>query len=65
MSVAKAADTAAPQNVPTDICAFAIIKTVLTQEEIILAHTGLYCLLLPKKKKTKKNKKNKGHTRSF
>ena len=43
----KAADTAAPQRTPGDICAFAISKTFLTQE-IILAHTGMWCQLLLK-----------------
>ena len=44
----KAPDTVAPQRVSRDICAFAVPKTFLTQEEIILAHTGM----LPKKTKS-------------
>ena len=46
----KAMDTAAPQRVPGYICASAIPKTFLTQDEIILAHMGLCSLLLPKDK---------------
>ena len=42
----KAAYDAAPWS--TQRYVIAIIKTFLTQEEIILAHTGMCCLLLPK-----------------
>ena len=45
----KVADPTAPQRVPGDISALAVLKTFLTQEKIIIAHTGLCCLLLPKK----------------
>ena len=33
---------------PTDVCALAIHKMFLTQEEIILAYTSMCCLLLPR-----------------
>ena len=39
-------DAAAPQRLPADICAFAILETFLTQEEIVLAHIYMHCLLL-------------------
>ena len=42
----KAADFAALQGVPRDICTLGILKTFLTQA--VLAHTGMYCQLLPK-----------------
>ena len=42
----KAADIAAQQRAPGDICAFVKLKTFLTQKEILSAHTGIYCLLL-------------------
>ena len=45
----KAAEAAAPQREPTDICALASQRTFLTQEEMVLQQTGLCCLLLPKK----------------
>ena len=45
---AKFADAAAPWKEPRDICALAIQRNFLTQEEIFLAQTGLCCLLLPK-----------------
>ena len=38
---AKDVDTAAPQRVPGNICAFTTSETVFTQEEIILAHLAL------------------------
>ena len=44
----KAVYTAAPQQVPRGLCALAIPKTFLTQEEISLAHTGICGLLLAK-----------------
>ena len=44
---AKAEDAEAPQRVTRDTCALEILRTFLTQEEIILAHTGMCCLLLP------------------
>ena len=50
----KALDGAASHRVPRYIGVLAIIKTFLTQEEIISAHTGMCCLLIPK---------NRGHSR--
>ena len=47
MQAAKAADTTALQRAPGDISAFMTPKTFLNQEEIILAHTSMCCLLLP------------------
>ena len=47
----KAAEAAAPQTEPKDICALATQRTFLTQEEMALAQTGLCCLLLSKKEK--------------
>ena len=47
----KTINTVAPQRVPGDICVFAKPKNVLTQEEIVLADTGMCCLLLPKNRK--------------
>ena len=44
----KATDAAAPQRILEDICTFATPKILLTQEEIILPHMGMWCLLLPK-----------------
>ena len=41
--------TAAPWTEPGEICVLATQRTFLTQEEMDLAKTGLYCLLLPKK----------------
>ena len=40
------ADTIAPQRILRDICAFETPVTFLTQEEIILGHMGMCCLLL-------------------
>ena len=37
----KAADTTVPWRVLWDICVFAIPKTFLPQEEMVLAHTGI------------------------
>ena len=47
---AKAAEAATPQREPGDICALAIPRTFLTQEEMVLAQTGRCSLLLPKKR---------------
>ena len=49
ISVTKAAETATPLRDPRDICALATQRTFLTQEEMVLAQTGLCCLLLPKR----------------
>ena len=38
-----------------DICALAIQRTFLTQEEVVLALTGLCCLLLPKNREVQHN----------
>ena len=46
----KAAEAATPWREPRDICALATPRTFLTQEEMVLAQTGRYCLLLPKKR---------------
>ena len=51
----KVANTAAPHRIPGDICAIAITKTFLTQNEIILEHTGMCCLLLPQNKEYMKD----------
>ena len=48
----KNAEAAASQRVLGDICAFLIPKTFLTQEEMVLLHTGVCWLLLPKTKST-------------
>ena len=48
----KAVEVAAPQREPRDICALATQRTFLTQEEMVLAQTGLCCLLLPIKEKS-------------
>ena len=45
-----ATDIAAPQRVQGDQCVFTTPKTFLTQEEIILKHTVMCCLLLSKNK---------------
>ena len=45
----KATDAAASQRVPRDICALAIFKALLTQEETVLVHIGMCCLFLPRK----------------
>ena len=45
---AKAAEAAAHVREPRDICALASQRTLLTQDEMVLAQTGLYCLLLSK-----------------
>ena len=45
---AKAIYSTAPQRVPRDICILAIVKTFLNHEEIILTHTEMCCLLLPR-----------------
>ena len=45
----KAAEAAAPQREPGDICALAKPRTFLTQEEMVLAQTSPCCLLLLKK----------------
>ena len=45
-----ATKAAAPHREPSDICALATQRTLLTQEEIVLAQTGLCCLLLPRKR---------------
>ena len=50
----KAAEAAAPQREPEDICVLATRRSFLTQEEMVLAQTGLCCLLLPKKEKSHK-----------
>ena len=42
----KATEVKTFHTAPRDMCALAIHKTFLTQEEIILAHTGMCCLLL-------------------
>ena len=47
---AKAAEAAASQIEPRDICALVTQRTSLTQEEMVLAQTGLCCLLLPEKR---------------
>ena len=47
---AKSAEAAAPWREPTDICALAAQRTFLTQEQMVLAQTGLCCLLLPQKR---------------
>ena len=47
---ANAEDATAPWRVPNNICTIAILKTFLTKEEIILAHAGKCCLLLPRNK---------------
>ena len=49
---AKAVEAAAPWREPGDTCTVATERTFLTQEEMVLAQTGLYCLLLPKKEKS-------------
>ena len=51
--VTMAAHTTAPHTVPRD--AFAILKTFFTQEEIILAHISMCCLLLPKNRQDTKD----------
>ena len=43
-----AAEAAVPQRVPRGIHALAILESFLTQKVIILAYTGMCCLLLPK-----------------
>ena len=43
-----AAEAAALLSTSRDICALAMHKTLLTQEEVILAHTGICPLLLPR-----------------
>ena len=43
----KATDATALHRVP-GTCVLAILQTFLTQEEIILAHTDMCCVLLPK-----------------
>ena len=48
----KAAEATAPQREPGDLCALATQRTFLTQEEMVVAQTGLCCLLLPKKKRS-------------
>ena len=45
MAAMEVANTAAPQRVPRDKGAFAIPKTFLTNEGIILKHTGMLCQL--------------------
>ena len=45
-----AAKAAGPQREPGDICALATQRTFLTQEQMVLAQTGLCCLLLPPKR---------------
>ena len=45
---AKTADIAAPLTETGDICVLTIQRTFLTQEQMVLAQTGLHCLLLPK-----------------
>ena len=45
---AKDTDATTYHWVPGNIYAFAILKTHLIQE-IVLVHAGMYCLLLPKK----------------
>ena len=48
---AKAEEAAAPrENLET--CALATQRTFLTQKEMVLAETGLFYLLLPKKEKS-------------
>ena len=47
---AKAAEAAAPQREPGDICTLATQRTFLSKEEMVLAQTSLCCLLLPKKR---------------
>ena len=54
----KAADTAEPQGAPGDICAFAVTKFFLTQEEITLAFAGMCCLLLSKNKEDTRDPSN-------
>ena len=49
---AKAVEAADPQREPGDICALVTERTFLTQEEMVLAQTGLCCLLLPQKRKS-------------
>ena len=39
--LAKAADTTTSQRVSREICAFAMLKTFLNKDEIMLAHTGM------------------------
>ena len=48
----KAEEAAAPQREPRIICALATQRTFLTQEEMVLAQTGLCCPLLHKKEKS-------------
>ena len=52
---AKAAEAAAPQREPRNICALATKSTFFTQEKMVLAQTGLCCLLLPKKREVTHN----------
>ena len=47
---AKAAEAASPQREARDICALAIPRTFLTQEEMVLVQTGQCCLLLLNKR---------------
>ena len=47
----KAADAEAPWTELREICALVILKTFLTQEEIILIHVAMCSLLLPKNRK--------------
>ena len=42
-----------------EMCVLAILKTLLTQKEIILAHTDMSCLLLPQKKTERLHKIHK------
>ena len=48
----KATDTALPPRVPGEVCIFTTPKTFLTKEEIVLAHTGMCCLLFFENKST-------------
>ena len=45
---AKDTDAAIAQKIPRDICILTIHKSFLTKEEIIIAHTAMCCLLLPR-----------------
>ena len=51
----KAAEAVAPQREPGEICALATQRIFLTQEEMVLAQTGLCCLLLPRKREVTRN----------
>ena len=46
---AKAVEAVTTQREPRDICASAALRSFLTEAEMVLAQTGQYCLLLPKK----------------